>query len=333
MVRQMDKRKLTLLIVIVIIGAAVGVGIYYILSQNVEGLKIFAAGSLAVPLEELNEKFEEKYGVKVYLETAGSIQTVKKISELHMPGDIVAVADYNAIKDYLMPNYTSWFIKFAKNELVITYTSQSGYANEINESNWYEILSKGNVSVGFSSPNDDPCGYRAVMMFYLADLFYHKRIFENIVENNTGIKLKSDMITVPSDPELITTQGKVYIKQKSVDLLGDLETGNIDYAIEYMSVAKQHNLRYLRLPDDINLSNSSKSDFYNQAVVKLADGKIIHGDAINYAITIPNTSEHKDLAIKYIQMLIGGEGNKILEECGQPPMYEAYGSVPEELKK
>ena len=333
MVRQMDKRKLTLLIVIVIIGAAVGVGIYYVLSQNVEGLKIFAAGSLAVPLEELNEKFEEKYGVKVYLETAGSIQTVKKISELHMPGDIVAVADYNAIKDYLMPNYTSWFIKFAKNELVITYTSQSGYANEINESNWYEILSKGNVSVGFSSPNDDPCGYRAVMMFYLADLFYHKRIFENIVENNTGIKLKSDMITVPSDPELITTQGKVYIKQKSVDLLGDLETGNIDYAIEYMSVAKQHNLRYLRLPDDINLSNSSKSDFYNQAVVKLADGKIIHGDAINYAITIPNTSEHKDLAIKYIQMLIGGEGNKILEECGQPPMYEAYGSVPEELKK
>ena len=327
------RKKLSLVITIVILGAVIAVGIYYIQSQNGEGLRIFAAGSLAVPLSELDDKFQEKYGVKVYLETAGSIQTVKKISELHMPGDIVAVADYNAIKDYLMPNYTSWFIKFAKNELVIVYTEQSKYSNNINSGNWYEILSNRDVKIGFSSPNDDPCGYRATMMFYLSDLFYHKPIFENIVENNTGIKIENNTITVPDDSEIIKESGKVFIKPKSVDLLADLESGQIDYAIEYLSVAKQHGLKYVRLPDDINLSNSSKSDFYNLATVKLADGKIIHGDAINYAITIPNTSQHKDLAIKYIQMLLGDDGEKILEDCGQPPMYQPYGSVPRELQR
>ncbi len=329
----MDNKKLTLVIAGLIIAAIVGFGVYYVELQNSKGIRIFAAGSLAVPLKEVDEKFEEKYGVKVYLETAGSIQTAKKISELHMPGDIVAVADYNVIREYLVPNYTSWYIKFARNEVVITYTSHSKYASYINETNWYEILEKNDVRIGFSSPNDDPCGYRTLMVLYLADSYYGQKIFENLVENNTEIKIEKGTITVPDDSRIISSQGKVYIKQKSVDLISDLESGNIDYAFEYLSVAKQHGLKYIRLPEEINLSNSSLKSHYSQATVKLADGKIVYGDAINYAITIPNTSKHRDLAIKYIEMLIGDEGKEILAKYGQTPMYEAWGNVPEVLRR
>ncbi|ADD09212.1 tungstate ABC transporter substrate-binding protein WtpA [Candidatus Aciduliprofundum boonei] len=326
-------KKVVIAILIVLLILLAG-GYYYINYQNTsEGsIKVLAAGSLSVPLKELANKFQEKYGVKVYIETAGSIDTVKKVSELGIKADVVAVADYNAISSYLMPNYTNWYIKFARNELVIAYTNNSRFAKEINSTNWMNILTRKDVRIGFSSPNDDPCGYRAVIMFYLAQLKYKNGIFDNLILNHTGIKIDNGTIIVPNDSELLTTTGKIFIKQKSVDLLADLQAGDIDYAIEYLSVAKQHHINYIRLPDVINLSNSTLVSWYSKAVVKLADGKIIHGDAINYAVTIPNNAPNKEYAYKFVNMLLGKEGRSILKNCGQEPIFEPVGNVPKEVK-
>ncbi len=326
-------KKVVIAILIVLLILLAG-GYYYINYQNTsEGsIKVLAAGSLSVPLKELANKFQEKYGVKVYIETAGSIETVKKVSELGIRADVVAVADYNAISSYLMPNYTNWYIKFARNELVIAYTNNSRFAKEINSTNWMNILTRKDVRIGFSSPNDDPCGYRAVIMFYLAQLKYKNGIFDNLILNHTGIKIDNGTVIVPNDSELLTTTGKIFIKQKSVDLLADLQAGDIDYAIEYLSVAKQHHINYIRLPDVINLSNSTLVSWYSKAVVELADGKIVHGDAINYAVTIPNNAPNKEYAYKFVNMLLGKEGRSILKNCGQEPIFEAVGNVPEEVK-
>jgi len=330
----MNKKVIATIVVIALL--AVGLAAGYIYLENQTGGKsitVLAAGSLAVPFEKIAGIYEKKYGVKVNIETAGSLETVKKVSELHRKVDVVAVADYKAIQNYLVPNYTSWYIKFAKNELVVTYTEKSKYASELNSSNWMKILSRKDVRIGFSSPNDDPCGYRAVMMFYLADIKYNSTIFENVVENNTEIRVDNGTIIVPDDSELLNAQGRVYIKQKSVALLGDLESGDIDYAIEYLSVAKQHGLKYLRLPDSINLSNATLSEYYHLAKVKLADGKIITGDAINYAITVPSNAPNKDYAYDFINLILSSEGKEIMNQCGQPTMYQSYGNIPGEIKR
>jgi len=331
----MLSRGMVAAILVIVLLVSVGIGYYYIsLETPSEGksLKVLAAGSLAVPFKELAQEFEKEYGVKVYIETAGSIETVKKVSELGIKADVVAVADYKAIKNYLIPDYTDWYVKFARNELVITYTESSRYADEINSDNWMDILMRSDVRVGFSSPNDDPCGYRAVMMFYLVQMKYENGVFDSIVLANTGMNVENGTIVVPPDSELLNLTGKVYIKQKSVDLLADLESGNIDYAIEYLSVAKQHNYKYIRLPDEINLSNASLVSWYQKAVVKLADGKELKGDAINYAVTIPNNAPNEDYASKFVKMLLGDKGRNILENCGPPPLYEEVGTVPEEVK-
>ncbi len=328
-------KSAVLAVIIVALLLGVAAGYYYISMQTPsenKSIRVLAAGSLAVPFKGIAGEFEKEYGVKVYIETAGSIETVKKVSELGIRADVVAVADYKAIKNYLLPNYTDWYVKFAKNELVITYTNKSRYASEINAQNWMSVLMRKDVRIGFSSPNDDPCGYRAVIMLYLAQMKYGKRVFDSIVLNNTGIGIENGTIVVPPDSSLLNSQGRVYIKQKSVDLLADLESGNIDYAIEYLSVAKQHNYRYLRLPDEINLSNSSLISWYQKAIVRLSDGKLIRGDAINYAVTIPNNAPNTEYAYKFVKMLLGDKGREILEKCGQPPMYEEVGAVPEEVK-
>ena len=52
-----------------------------------------------------------------------------------------------------------------------------------------------------------------------------------------------------------------------------LKTGNMDYAWEYLSVAIQHELKYLTLDDHINLGNYQFDDFYKQAQVKVTGKK------------------------------------------------------------
>ena len=331
---MMDKKKVGVVAILMILAVSLASGYWFVhMEESGKSITVLAAGSLAVPFSKIADEYQKLYGVRVDIETAGSIQTVKKVSELGVKADVVAVADYKAIKSYLIPNYTAWYVKFARNELVLTYTNESRYASEINDTNWMQILMKNNVRIGFSSPNDDPCGYRAVMMFYLAEKEYNTDIFENVVENNTGIRLNDGKITVPDDSLLFNASGRVFIKQKSVALLGDLESGDIDYAIEYLSVAKQHGLRYLSLPNKINLGNASMESIYQQAVVKLTDGKEITGDVINYGITVPNNAPDPSDAYKFINLLLGEKGREIMETCGQPPIYAQYGNVPEEIKR
>jgi molybdate/tungstate transport system substrate-binding protein len=52
------------------------------------------------------------------------------------------------------------------------------------------------------------------------------------------------------------------VRPKSVELVSLLKTGNMDYAWEYLSVAVQHELKYVRLDDHINLGNYKYDKFY-----------------------------------------------------------------------
>ena len=137
-------------------------------------LQIFNAGSLTVPLEQLNEKFVAKYpNVEVLPEAAGSATTIRKVTELGKECGIIASADYSLIPELMYPDYADWYIIFASNQLCLCYTDQSAYADEINSSNWYEILQREGVTYGRSDPDQDPCGYRTLMVWQLAEKHYN----------------------------------------------------------------------------------------------------------------------------------------------------------------
>jgi molybdate/tungstate transport system substrate-binding protein len=232
-------------------------------------LTIFHAGSLSIPLKDLNEEFKEYmkvkgYDVEIKLEPSGSVMAVRKVTDLGKKADIVAVADYTLLPTFMYPKYADFYIAFARNELVLCYTDKSKYSDEINGENWYDILSRDDVKFGFSNPNIDPCGYRSVMAMKLAELYYKKPIFHELIEKHTNIKANGTKILTPKD---ITTDGKVVIRDKSVDLIALLESGSIDYAFEYKSVALQHNLSFVELPDEVNLRNPLLKDWYEQVSI------------------------------------------------------------------
>jgi molybdate/tungstate transport system substrate-binding protein len=220
----------------------------------------------------------------------------------------MASADFAVIDKTLMPDFADFNIRFATNQLVLTYTEKSRYADEINAENWYEILQHQDVQWGHSDENLDPCGYRSLMVLQLAEKYYE---IPGLYE-----KLKANC-------------PKQNVRPKSVELVSLLKTGNMDYAWEYMSVAVQHDLKYIKLPDKINLGNYLHDDFYSHATVKVTGDKpgtwtTRTGKSCTYGITLIKNSENPDAATAFLDYLLDPEGGlKILDQMGQPPFIPA----------
>ncbi len=284
-------------------------------------LTIFHAGSLSVPFREVSALFEQRHpGVTVKAEAAGSRECARKISGLGRSCDVLASADYKVVENLLIPEHTDFNIHFATNEMAIVYTHKSRRANEIRPSNWYEILLKDDVAFGRSDPNSDPCGYRTVMVFQLAEKHY------DVPGLATGLALK---------------HGDRYIRPKETDLLALLEAGEIDYLFIYRSVGQQHGLNILRLPDEINLRSAELADLYGTATVAVTGkqpGEFItrSGGPIVYSVTIPNSAQNQELAEAYVALLLSAEGQAIMSQCSQEPIVPAqalqYDRVPARLQ-
>ncbi|MBS4013769.1 MAG: extracellular solute-binding protein [Bacteroidetes bacterium] len=268
-----------------------------------ENLYVIHAGSLTYPVHKIARAFEAEYpGVKVLTEAWGSKAGARRIIELENPADVFLSADYMVIENMLIPEHASMNIKFARNEMSIVYTEKSRYKDEINPDNWFEILLKPDVSIGRSNPDHDPCGVRTVFVCKLAEIFY----------NNQGL---SDRLLEKDNHN---------IRPKETDLIALLESGHIDYIFLYRSVAVQHKLNYLVLPDELNLGNPALDEWYAQVstnTLGAAPGETIKetGQSMVYGLTIPHKSKNKELAQKFIDFLLDTEkGIRILEDSGQP---------------
>jgi len=284
-------------------------------------LVIFHAGSLSVPMRDISAAFTKLHPeVNILLESAGSVESARKITDLNKSCDILASADYTVIDNMLIPKYADWNIKFVSNEMCIVFTEKSRYASQINAKNWFEILQKKDVAYGRADPNSDPCGYRSVMTMQLAEKFYNK----------------------PGLANLLMAKDQNYMRPKEVDLIAVLESQSIDYIFLYKSVAIQHNLKYLELPSEVNLKEPKFTDLYNTAFVSINGREpgqkvLIKGEPMIYGVTMINMAPNKPVAIAFLQFMLSKEGGiKILEKDGQPSVIPQpnpnFDKIPESLK-
>lgn len=322
-------------IVVVIACVMIGVGIgWRLMTPEEVELKVSHAGSLALPLERVEKQFEAYHPkVDVQRRSSGSVKAVREITDVGAIVDVIAMADYSLIPDMMEPEYADWYIQFAKNEMVLAYTDQSEYATEINGDNWHEILRKPGVRFGFSNPNLDPCGYRTLMVFKLGDIYYDMTVSDLITENTDITIEESDGAYLIKVPECLNHRGGVVIRDKSVDLIHLVKANEIDYAFEYRSVAVQHELEYVDLPTQIDLSGVEYTDLYKSVKVMDATEKIRVGKPIVYGITVPKNAMNKELGMEFVKFVISKEGCEIFRDLGQIPISPAVGSgnIPSEL--
>ena len=310
------------LVVSLVLGLAIGCAPKPAPEPELSGtLHVFHAGSLTAPFDQITKDFNQIYpNIEVLSEAAGSATTIRKVTEQHKECGVIASADYNLIPQLMFPDYADWYIIFATNQMCIAYTDSSQFGGEINSDNWYEILQREGVNYGRSDPDQDPCGYRTLMVWQLAEKHYDAPgLYDALYESEGDV-----------------------MRPKSVDLIALLESGDLDYAFEYTSVAAEQKLNYVKLPPQINLADESYSDFYATAVVEIAGtepGTTIEqkGTAIVYGITIPTGSPEYDLGLAWIDYLLSNEGVATMEAYGQPAVVPAQtndrSKVPESLQE
>ena len=270
---------------------------------------IFHAGSLTVPLAVMERAFEAAHpDIDILREGGGSRKCARKISDLHKPCDIMASADFSVIDRMLIPDYASWNVRFATNQMVLCYTESSAFAKEVGPESWTNILGRKGVVWGHSDPNLDPCGYRALMVLQLAEkVFQQPGLYDRLLANRPLAN----------------------IRPKAVELVAMLESGVMDYAWEYRSVAVQHKLKFLTLPQEINLSSYAQESFYKQARVAVSGKKPgekieLQGKSITYGVTLIDEAPNREAAIMFLDYMLDPEGGlKILVEMGQPPIVPA----------
>jgi molybdate/tungstate transport system substrate-binding protein len=284
-------------------------------------LTVFHAGSLSVPMKEIAAAFKREHPrVEFRLEAVGSVACARKLTELGRTCDVLASADYLVIDRLLIPDHAAWNLKFATNEMCIVYKEGARRSQEITRENWFQILLDPQVSFGRADPNQDPCGYRAILTTKLAEMHYRQ----------------------PGLADKVLAKDLRFIRPKETDLLGLVESGSLDYIFLYRSVAQQHALRYLILPDEVNLKNPEYADLYGSVSVELSGknpGATIaqKGEAMVYAVTIPKKAENPNAALAFVQFMLQKEkGMAAIERLGQPSAVPSvctqYDALPAELR-
>jgi len=286
---------------------------------------VFYGASLALPFKYLEQSFEKAHpGVDVQGEASGSQTACRKVCELHRECDVLAPADYEVIEQLVMPEFADWFVVYARNAVVIAYTDKSKYGTEINAQNWYRVLLRPDVHFGRCDPNLAPAGYRTLITWQLADLYY-----------------KEDLKGETVSDKLLAACKKEHVVQFVTELLPLLEGPSLDYAFVYRSEAMQHNLRFVTLPPEIDLSREQYADFYRQAKVEITGKKpgekiSMVGGPILYGATIPKGAPHPALGLEWLRMLLGSEGQQALRKAFLEPIAPALtpdaSKVPEELR-
>ena len=274
-------------------------------------MRVLHAGSLAVPFRSVARAFmAANPGVEVQLEAHGSRTAARQISDLGRRVDVMGSADARVIRNLLIPDHADWCIEFASNEMVIMYGERSRSRREINADNWYRVLLRDEVQYGHSDPEADPCGYRTILTWQLAEQYY-----------------------AGSDPGAVNLAARLEagmparnMRSKETDLIALLEAGELDYIFIYRSVAEQHRAPYLVLPDEINLKSSAHAEAYGRAVVYLTGRKPgekirMRGAPMVYGVTLPRNAEHPEWGVRFIAFLLSREGRRIMSENGQPPIF------------
>lgn len=303
-------------------------------------LIIYHAGSLSSAFTSIEDLFTKQSGVCVTDAAGGSVALARQITAGRLPADLYAGADFEVIDQMLKPaGYADYSIHFAGGAMVLAYTTDSKNAATIAKpgstfnppdavpeaaSDWTAQLTQPGVSVSGSHPFLDPGGYRADMIFQLAQDHY-------------GVpNLYSELLAHYRIAGAPGGLGKVF-----------------DYQLTYEHGAraaakadKTGTYRYVRLPDEINLGVPALNKLYARRGVAIpglqtrdaAATVTIPAGRVTWGITLMNAAPNRDNALAFLQLLFSSQGAALLNAAGpaaiNPPLAskQDFGRLPASLK-
>ena len=257
-------------------------------------LLVYAAASLAVPMRAALDSFAHATGAMVSEEHGASLELARRITDLHRTPDVIALADHEVFAERLMPAATTWYAAFARNRMVVAFTPRSRYAKEISPDNWRTVLLRPDVLLGRTDPVLAPAGYRALLMYRLAESHYGTPGLAHQLEERTPPRL---------------------MRGNAAELAALLSAGELDYIIEYESVARAQHFDFIALPPSIDLGDPTMAAQYATASVRVASGRdsiTRRGAPILYGVSVLRNAPHGEAGRRFVAYLLGADGRRVL---------------------
>ena len=303
-------------------------------------LIIYHAGSLSAAFVAVERVFKERTGICVVDVAGGSVDAARRVTAGRQPCDIYASADYQVIDRMLKPaHYADYSILFAEGGMVLAYTTNSKDAATIAAPDstfsppdvipdaafdWYQQLTQPGVAIAGSHPFLDPGGYRADLIFQLAQGHYDV-------------------------PNLYNTMLAHYSISKAADALG--KTFDYQFTYEHSAAAAYQadttgTYRYVRLPDDVSLGLSGLNKRYAERSITIPGLQLattastvrIPATRVTWGLTVMKAAPNHDNALAFLQLLFSSEGAAMQTAAGPTPISppivsrQDYAHLPASLK-
>lgn len=257
---------------------------------------VYTAASLTQPMRVALDSFARRSGARYELESASSLELVRRVTALSGDPDVIVLADPTLFTTLLTPKVVTWHALFARNRMVLAYTPRSRGATDIGADNWWAVLERSDVQVGRSDPAVDPSGYRTLLVWQLAAKHYG----------------------LPNLPErMLKAAPERNVRPREADQVALLEAGELDYIWTYESLARLMGLRFVRLPDDVDLGEPADSNVYARASTRVPGAKFgdtitVHGQPILFGVAVPADAPHGRAGRNFVAFLLSPSGRRIL---------------------
>ncbi len=196
----------------------------------------------------------------------------------------------------------------ASTSMVIAYSPKSkfaaGFASAAaGKADIFKVLQTKDLRFGRTDPRTDPLGQNIILTLKLAALYDHQ----------PGLAAKILGKTI--NPVQIFAEPS---------LLARLDAGQIDAAAAYASFAASHHMTFVKLPDEVNLSDPTKGPAWYSKVSFMLQGakgpaKMIKASPlVFYAAALKNAANPK-AAQDFVNFLTSAKGQKILGTQGYGP--------------
>jgi len=312
-------------------------------SGSSDSLHVCHAGSLLAAFTQVEDEFKKQHpGVKVVDTSGGSVDLVRRFAAGRLECDVIAPADHLVIETMLKPaKLVDYTIVFATGRMVLAYvatdpkttamkvTGSFNPPSSIPQVNpgWHEVLTAPGVRISGAHPFMDPGGYRAHMIFELAQSHYKVAGLYNSLLQHYQVNVAD-----PSSSTAAPVLGKDF---------------NFQFTYEHTAAAsarRDSSYRYAALPAEIDLS-STKEDLYPSGVTIPGLGiqgsmasVTIPASPVAWGLTIASNSRNRDTAIAFVERLLGPLGRTALTTNGPQPLPRArvsrsdYQRLPETLQ-
>jgi molybdate/tungstate transport system substrate-binding protein len=288
-------------------------------------LHVCHAGSLLAAFTQVEDEFKKQHpGVTVTDTSGGSVDLVRRFAARTLECDVIAPADHLVIDTMLKPaKLADYTIVFASGRMVLAYNANDPKAARLPvtgsfsppssipqvAAGWYEVLTAVGVRISGAHPFMDPGGYRAHMIFELAEAHYHVPGLNNALLQHYQVNVADPSAPAPA--------------------LGKDFSFQFTYEHNAARTAKQDpSYRYATLPPQIDLSSAKTR--YAASVTMPGLGIAASSASVTmpasrteWGLTIPSNARNRENAIAFVASLLGAEGRAALSANGPAPIAPA----------